>query len=73
MIQNRNQNNSLCAIVFDSLVYLDPKFLVLKTKKQPYFFSEVRGLSRKAFATNMYGLAVIVSVPILDICQILMR
>ena len=40
------------------MVYPDPKFLTLKTKKQPHFFSEVRGcffdpmLSRKAFATN---------------------
>ena len=32
----------LCFIVFDFMVYLDPKFLILKTKNQPRFFSEVR-------------------------------
>ena len=42
-IENRNQNNLLCAIVFDCMVYPDPKFFIFKTKKQPHFFSEVRG------------------------------
>ena len=33
----------LCLIVFDRMVYPDPKFFIFKTKKQPHFFSEVRG------------------------------
>ena len=32
MVQNRNQNHLLCAIVFDFMVYSDPKFLIFKTK-----------------------------------------
>ena len=28
----------MCFIVFDHMVYPDPKFLILKTKKQPNFF-----------------------------------
>ena len=29
--------------MFDRMVYPDPYFLIFKTKKQPHFFSEVRG------------------------------
>ena len=36
LIQNRNQNHLLCAIVCDCMVYPDPKFLICKTKKQPH-------------------------------------
>ena len=28
----------LCLIVFDFMVYPDPKFLIFKTKKHPHFF-----------------------------------
>ena len=30
-------------VVFDFMVFPDPKFLIFKTKKRPHFFSEVRG------------------------------
>ena len=60
------------------MVYLDPYFLIFKTKKQPHSFSEVRGcffdpmLSRKASATNslkwMYGLGVVASVATFKDC-----
>ena len=35
---SRIQNYLLCAIVCDCMVYIDPKFLICKTKKQPHFF-----------------------------------
>ena len=47
-----------CLIVFDLMVYHDPKFLILKTKRRPHFFLRLEAdffypmLSRKAFATN---------------------
>ena len=58
MIQHRNQKYFLCAIVFECMVYSDPKFLIFKTKNGLIYFSEDEGyffgpmLSRKAFATN---------------------
>ena len=45
-------------IVFDRMVYPDPKFLISKTKKQPHFFLRLEAnffdpmLSQKVFATN---------------------
>ena len=33
----------LCLIVFDFMVFPDPKFSIFTTKKQPHLFSEVRG------------------------------
>ena len=44
MVQNKNQIISivlLCLIVFDFMVYPDPKFLISKTEKWPQFVSEV--------------------------------
>ena len=35
MLQNRNQNHLLlCDVVFDFMVYPDPKFLIFNTKKK---------------------------------------
>ena len=77
----------MCLIVFDLMVYPDPKFLIFKTKKRPHFFSKVRGCffilcyharhlqqihSDENFC-RMYVLSTIVSVATLNICQILMR
>jgi hypothetical protein len=48
----------LCLIVFDFMVYPDPKSMIFKTKKWPHFFLRLEAdfydpmLSRKAFATN---------------------
>ena len=70
------------------MVYPDPKFLIFKTKKRPHFFSEAGGwfflilcyharhlqqIHWNKLLFWMYGLAVIASVPTLNICQILMR
>ena len=38
MLQYRNQNHLLCDIVFDFMVYPDPKFLIFKTKKKTAVF-----------------------------------
>ena len=43
LIQNRNQNHLLCAIVCDCMVYPDPKFLIFKTKNSLIYFSEDEG------------------------------
>ena len=50
LIQNRNQNHLLCAIVFDCvdcvcdcIVYPDPKCLIFKTKNGLIYFSENGG------------------------------
>ena len=48
----------LSVIVFDFMVYPDPKSMIFKTKKWPHFFLRLEAdfydpmLSRKAFATN---------------------
>ena len=59
MIQNRNQNHLLYAIVFDYMVYPDPEFFIFKTKKTASFiFLSMEAdffdpmLPRKTFATN---------------------
>ena len=86
MIQNRNKNHLLCAIVFEPMVYHDPKFLISKTKKLTHFFLRLEDVFILLYHTRqlqqihwnenfyrMYGLAVIASVARLNICQILMR
>ena len=81
MIQSINQNNLLCAVVFDSMVYWDPKFLIIRTKKWPHFFLRLeavffilyyhaRHLQLIYWNENfcrMYGLAMIATVARLNI------
>ena len=70
------------------MAYPVPKFLILKTKKQPHFFLRLEatfltyiiimpGISNNFFEIKkicwMYGSAMIASVQRLSICQILMR
>ena len=67
-----------CLIVFDFMVYHGPNFLISKTKKRLIFFLrlEARHLQEIHWYGNfcwMYGLALIVSIPTLNTCQILMR
>ena len=77
MIQNRNQNHLLCAIVLDHKVYLEHKFLIFKIKKRPHFF-EVRGcflsyVTPQGICNKFIEIGVIAYVATLNICKILMR
>ena len=82
----RKQNYHLiCAIVFDFMVYPDPIFFIFKTKKWPHFFLRLQtdffwsfvimqGICNKLMKwkfCRMYGLAMIMSITTLNICQIL--
>ena len=73
----------LCLLVFDFMVYPDPKVFIFKTKNRLMVEADflvlccharhLQQIHQNENFCMMYGLAVIVSVVTLNICQILMK